>query len=63
MVINLGQNKSLLGFWPLLRGSEPLCGGLARGKIFGRLAFYTLVKIFLIWTYVARTNGACKMWQ
>ena len=25
MIINLGQNLSLLGFWPLLRGSEPLC--------------------------------------
>ena len=25
MIIYLGQNQSLLGFWPLLRGSEPLC--------------------------------------
>ena len=25
MIINLGQDLSLLGFWPLLRGSEPLC--------------------------------------
>ena len=25
MIINLGQKLSLLGFWPLLRGSEPLC--------------------------------------
>ena len=25
MIINLGQNLSVSGFWPLLRGSEPLC--------------------------------------
>ena len=25
MIINLGQKQILLGVWPLLRGSEPLC--------------------------------------
>ena len=31
MIINLGQNQSLLWFWPLLMGSEPLWGG-GKGK-------------------------------
>ena len=32
MIINLGQNQSFLGFWPLLRSSEPLCVGQGTGR-------------------------------